>query len=356
MELRQLRYFVAVAEELHFGRAAKRLHMAQSPLSRQIQGLERELRTRLLHRTTRSVSLTPAGAELLERGRSLLARADETVQVVRGLDGAARPLLRLGFTACAANAALGPVLRIVRSVTGELAADLRTDMLTPRQVEAVVRGDIDLGFVVRPLTPLPADLHAYTLLAEPLALVAPDGHRLTDVPEVPLTDLADIGLVGFPTSSGSATRGLLNLMCAEQGFEPRIVHAARDTSSVLGLVAAGVGCAVLPLSVRDGAAAGVSVRPLANAVTAEIAMIWRRSETRRPVLAVVDAVSRDFEPQRAGGPPVSPVAEPVARRAPVAPVAEPVWGHRAQLIPPAVSMRRTRGDLAPANAAPTTRR
>ncbi|MFC4946599.1 LysR family substrate-binding domain-containing protein [Pseudonocardia sp. GCM10023141] len=265
--------------------------------------------------------------------------------------------MRLGFTACAANAVLSPVLRVVRSVTGELSADLRTDMLTPSQVDAVVRGDIDLGFVVRPLTRLPEELHVRTLLTEPLAVVVPNGHRLLEVPEVGLADLEDTDLVGFPTSSGSAMRELLNRVCAEQGFEPRVVHAARDTGAILGLVAAGVGCAVLPLSVREGGAAGVVVRPLAGALRVEIAMIWRCTETRRPVLAVVDSVGRGLAPECAGQA-ARRVAGPVPGGRAV--VVEPRWrANRATVIPPAapvLSMRRTRGDVVSASSAPTIRK
>ncbi|TCK27594.1 LysR substrate-binding domain-containing protein [Pseudonocardia endophytica] len=309
MELRHLRYFVAVAEELHFGRAAEKLHMAQSPLSRQIQGLERELRTPLLRRTTRQVSLTAAGAELLERGRKLLAHADEVVEVVRDVGRDASPV-RIGFTACAANAVLGQVVQIARDAMGDLSADVRTDLLTPTQLHAVSGGSIDIGFVVMPSTPVPEELGIASVRIERLAVVLPDGHRLADVKQVNLIDLADEELVMFARSTGSVVRAVLDQACARAGFTPQVVHQARDTGTVLGLVAAGLGCTVLPLSVREGAASGVLVRPLADPIEIEIGMVWRREETRRDVARVVAALRRDVasagdgqSPPAAGGTP-----------------------------------------------------
>ncbi len=283
-----------VAEELHFGRAAERLHVAQSPLSRQIQGLERDLSTVLLRRTTRSVSLTPAGSELLARGRRILQQVDETVQHVRDLDQGIAPV-RMGFTACSANALLGRVLHVVQAETGELPVDLRTDLLTPTQLGGLVEDRIDIGFMVRPISPLPPGLRWLTLVVEPLSVVLPDAHPLVACEAVPLADMADDGFVAFSRASGSAVRRLFDSACRGAGFRPWIVHEARETATLLGLVAAGVGSVVLPLAVRAGVAAGATVRPLLDGPAAEIAMVWRAAESRLIVRDVIDAVVREFE-------------------------------------------------------------
>jgi DNA-binding transcriptional LysR family regulator len=295
VELRQLRYFIAVAEELHFGRAAARLHMAQSPLSRQIKGLERELRAELLRRTTRSVALTPAGEMLLVRGRRLLEQADQTVRSVREVDRDGSPV-RMAFTACAANALLGKVLEAVRRETGGLPVDVRTDVLTPAQVDAIAGDRVDLGFVVRSTVPEPDALAVRTLQVDPLALVAPRTHPLVGRERVGLCDVAAEDFVAFARDSGSAVRAAFERACREAGFRPRIVHEARDTGTLLGLVAAGVGCAVLPWSIRDGAAAGIAVLPLSGAGLVELAMVWRCQEPRRRVRDVVAAVLAHLGP------------------------------------------------------------
>ncbi|MGD9526909.1 LysR substrate-binding domain-containing protein [Pseudonocardia sp.] len=343
MELRRLRYFVTVAEELHFGRAAERLHMAQSPLSRQIQHLERELRTPLFRRTTRSVHLTPAGVELLDRARRLLAEAEDTVRAVRDADRDAAPV-RLGFTPSAANAVLHTVLRSVRRETGRLPVDVRSDQLTPAQLGAITGGLIDVAFVVRPRAPFPDGLEVRVVRTEPLAVVLPDGHRLADAESVRLADLADEDVVAFSAAAGSALRALLDASCLARGFRPRVVHEARSTATLLGLVAAGVGCTVLPLAAREGAAAGVTVRPFADGIDVEIAMVWRRGEPRRNVLTVVEAVLRGIATDGAADT-VTDTDDPLSPR-------ERPWPGPIRM---AAVPGRTRAGLAPASAHPMPR-
>ncbi|MFC5993850.1 LysR family substrate-binding domain-containing protein [Pseudonocardia hispaniensis] len=196
---------------------------------------------------------------------------------------------------------LGRVLRLVRLATGRLPLDLRSDLLTPTQLDGIVDGRIDIGFMVRPDCPPPAELVMHTLLVESLAVVLPDGHPLAGYDAVPLAEMANDDFVSFPADSGSAVRWLFENACRTEGFQPRIVHEARDTGTLLGLVAAGLGSAVFPLSVRDGAAAGVTVRPLAEHPPVEIVMVWRRTEQRRLVREVVDTINHDFgSPQRPG--------------------------------------------------------
>lgn len=290
MELRQLRYFVAVAEELHFGRAAARLHMAQSPLSRQIQGLERDLRTVLLRRTTRSVTLTPAGAELLARGRRILQEVDDATRLVRELDSAPA---RLGFTTCSASALLHRVVRVVQQATGGRPMDLRGDLPTCVQVDGLLAGELDVGFGVLSETPLPTELAQARIATEPLAVVLPRAHRLADRALVTMTELADEPFVAFRRDGSSAERQLFDDACLAAGIRPVVVHEARETATLLGLVAAGLGAAVLPLS-GEAAGTGVVTRPLATDVAAHLVMMWRRSERRRLVRAVVDAVAREL--------------------------------------------------------------
>ncbi len=275
MELRHLRYFVAVAEELHFTRAARRLNIAQPPLSQQIRALEAELGVRLFDRTRRSVALTDAGAALLARARTLLATTlalpAELQRVARGEVGE----LRIGFTSTL------PLTHVLRDVVAdhrrshpEVSLHLR-ELHAMLQFEALRRGELDVG-LVRYNERAPEGIRLDLLRRDPLRLVVPASHRFARRKSVVIADCRDEAFIGFPGSAGTGTGPLLKRLCAEAGFEPRIAQEAREATTQIGLVAAGLGIAVLPAPLEAVRIDGVRYVPLAG----EGAMLVMSTATR----------------------------------------------------------------------------
>ena len=249
MELRHLRYFVAVAEELHFTRAAQRLHIAQPPLSQQIRALEAELGAALFVRTRRSVALTDAGRALLVKAHEMLAAAqalpDEMQRIARGEVGQ----LRIGFSSTL------PLTRLLRDVVAahrrthpDVALQLR-EMHTTLQFDALRRGEMDVG-LVRYNERAADGIRLEVLRRDPLRLVVPVGHRFARRRSVAIVECRDEAFIGFPGSAGTGSAPVLKRLCAQAGFEPRIAQEAREATTQVGLVAAGLGIAVLPAPVE----------------------------------------------------------------------------------------------------------
>ena len=245
MELRHLRYFVAVAEELHFTRAALRLNIAQPPLSQQIRALEGELGVQLFLRTRRSVALTDAGHALLVRAREMLAATrslpGELQRVARGEVG----LLRIGFSSTL------PLTKLLRDVVADhrrthpdVALNLR-EMHSQQQFDGLLRGELDVG-LVRYNESAPEGIRLVVLRRDPLRLVVPARHRFARRKSVAIAECRDEPFIGFPGDAGTGTGPLLKRLCAQAGFEPRIAQEAREATTQIGLVAAGLGIAVLP--------------------------------------------------------------------------------------------------------------
>jgi DNA-binding transcriptional LysR family regulator len=245
MELRHLRYFVAVAEELHFTRAALRLNIAQPPLSQQIRALEEQLGVQLFLRTRRSVALTDAGQALLVRAREMLAAAQslpgELQRVARGEVG----LLRIGFSSTL------PLTKVLRDVVADhrrthpdVALNLR-EMHSQQQFDGLLRGELDVG-LVRYNESAPEGIRLVVLRRDPLRLVVPASHRFARRKSVAIAECRDEPFIGFPGDAGTGTGPLLKRLCAQAGFEPRIAQEAREATTQIGLVAAGLGIAVLP--------------------------------------------------------------------------------------------------------------
>jgi DNA-binding transcriptional LysR family regulator len=301
MELRHLRYFVAVAEELHFTRAALRLNMAQPPLSQQIRALEQELGVQLFVRTRRSVALTDAGHALLERSREMLATAQalplQLQRVARGEVG----LLRIGFSSTL------PLTKVLRDVVAEhrrshpdVALNLR-EMHTQLQFDSLARGELDVG-LVRYNERAPEGIRLRLLRRDPLRLVVPAGHRFARRKSVAIADCRDEAFIGFPGDAGTGTGPLLKRLAAQAGFEPRIAQEAREATTQIGLVAAGLGIAVLPAPLEAVRIEGVHYVPLEGEGAMLVMSVATRSdEASERVLSFVRRVAALAKDTREAG-------------------------------------------------------
>jgi DNA-binding transcriptional LysR family regulator len=282
VELRQLRAFAAVAEELHFGRAAARLHMAQPPLSQQIKHLESDLGVPLLERTTRRVRLTNAGAVFLEHARRVLAEADRARESVLLTEVGERGEIRIGLTGVTTWRLLPRMTRAYRARYPLVRLELHPTVFSGAQLGALLDGAIDVGFL---RAPVPPPLASRVLLDEPLVAVLPEGHRLANRPSVRLADLAEEKFVCYPAGQGSSLRDIAMRACTSVGFWPRVVQEAPDTYTVVALVGAAVGVALLPASAEKLQLDGVVFRPATGAdLQAPITLAWRSADPS-PVLA-----------------------------------------------------------------------
>ncbi|MCB1889518.1 MAG: LysR family transcriptional regulator [Rhodocyclaceae bacterium] len=246
MELRHLRYFVAVAEELNFRRAAERLHIGQPPLSIQIRALEEEVGAVLLERTKRKVSLTEPGQRFLLRAREILAAArdatDEARRAARGELG----VLRVGFTSSLPYASTLPdLLHAYRGRYPEVELQLK-EMFTVDQLTAIANGSLDVGLVRYVGGELPAGVLVREIGSDPLCLFLNADHPLAGRSSVGFTELAGEGFISFPVGVGTGLPDILRGLCRRAGFEPRIVQTAREATTQVALAGAGLGIALLP--------------------------------------------------------------------------------------------------------------
>lgn len=275
MELRHLRYFVAVADTCHFGQAAERLEMAQPPLSQQIRQLEAELGAELFARTTRSVTLTPAGEAFLPDAQRILHSVEEAARRVRGFADGKAGTLRIGLTGTASYAQLPILARLVKEQLPDVELDIRTELLTPAIEMALASGALDVGVLRPPVRD--GSLDVRTMAHEQFVVALPDGHRLATADVLTIGELRGEGFVMYPASSRSVVHDAVVRACRAAGYYPRVAHESSKTSTQLSLVAAGLGVAVLPESVRGIALAGVQYRAVTGADDVELALAWRRS-------------------------------------------------------------------------------
>jgi DNA-binding transcriptional LysR family regulator len=263
MELRHLRYFRAVAEELHFGKAAERLHIAQPPLSQQIRQLERELDVELLTRSTRKVELTPAGAAYLKRARAVLDAVDDAGHQARRIAHGIEGHLTIGCVGSATYSVLPRLVRALRDELPHVSIGIRGEMLAPAQIDALLVGDIDIALLRPPIEH--DDIRSEVLRHDRLIVALPAGHRLAVRDQLQLADLRGEDFITHAGHGQSVMGGVLAAICADAGFAPRILHEVTETSTLVTLVAAGLGVAVVPAPTADLDVVGVTYRPLGPA-------------------------------------------------------------------------------------------
>jgi DNA-binding transcriptional LysR family regulator len=283
MELRHLRYFVAVAEELHFGRAAERLMIAQPPLSQQIQRLEREIGVRLLNRTKRRVELTEAGRLFLDEARRALDHAARGALVAQRAARGEVGRLRIGFVGSASYSILPAVLRGFRQQHPGVELSLQ-ELTTSQQLDALIDRRIDVAFVRRP--PQRAGITARVLIEEDFMVALPRTHALGSRSRIALAELANDRFIVFPRVLAAGLYDCVVSACQAAGFSPQIVQETTQTPVMIGLVAAGLGVALVPASVRifkwDNVAY-IALRP--PRPTTNIVLAWRSTEESQAVQA-----------------------------------------------------------------------
>ncbi|ANE45841.1 hypothetical protein SY83_05460 [Paenibacillus swuensis] len=283
MELQQLRCFAAVASELHFVRAAEKMHMAQQAISFQVKQLEKELGVQLFHRTTRKVTLTMAGEALLEEVAQIFAHLDRAVEEVRRADRGERGRLVVGFVHTMSYNILPDVVKRFRDMHPDVKVVLIES--TPSELEQkLLAGEVDVALNVKALgqNGLPA-YEWKTLSIERMTVAVPKSHRLAGEEGVKLTDLSD---ELFILINGNALmQNCFHYVCREAGFSPRIFQEAANDQSAIGLVAAGMGISLVFGCLNKLYENQVVYLPLIDpGFDFEFAVYWRRNHS----LALVD--------------------------------------------------------------------
>lgn len=278
MELRHLRYFTAVAEELHFTRAAARLGIGQPPLSQQIQQLEREIGTPLFLRLPRGIALTEAGAQFLEDARAILAGADRAVDTARRLGRGERGAITVGFTASAVfHPYLPRAIRAYRDRYPGVRITL-TESTSVSLLRSLRAGEVDVAFVRPPYVADP-EFESERVLNEPMLVALPPNHRLVRKRAIPMAALADEDFVLYPRPIGASLYDAIQSACQRAGFTPRVIQEAPQMASIVSLVAAGVGISVVPAAMRHMGAQGIEYRPIkGDAPHALLDMAYRRHD------------------------------------------------------------------------------
>ena len=259
MELRQLRYFVAVAEERHFGRAAKRLRLSQPPLSAQIKGLEEELGVKLFQRSTRQVALTDAGRTFLERAEGILEAVEEAKEAAKGADEGVRGRLEIGFISSATLGLLPPAIRLFRERFGGVEIELR-ELTSAQQIDALYAGEIRVGLVRLPLRA--PGLRFEPLQEESFLVALPSGHPLEALESVPLEAMVDQPLIFFTRQLMPSLHAQIVELFQRVGAFPNVVQHAVHLQTIVGLVASDVGLAILPEPAKRLSREGVVYRAL----------------------------------------------------------------------------------------------
>jgi len=280
MDLRHLRYFVAVAEELHFGRAAARVHIAQPPLSRQIRSLEDELGFRLFDRNRNGVALTAAGKVLLADVRALFESLEHTLTRARQAARGELGTLRIGYVGSAVYTGLPDIVRAFRTRVPGVVVSIR-QMSPTEQVAALLDARVDLGFARGPVHE--PSLRARTVFEEELVAALPLGHPLTTRKLIALPKLANEPFLIASRARGPGFHDHILTVCRKSGFTPRIIQEGSHLD-ILSLVAAGMGVALVPASLREIRERDVEYRPLKEHPKTQLLALTRTASSS-PVLA-----------------------------------------------------------------------
>ena len=293
MDLRHLRYFLAVADQLSFSRAAQRLNIAQPPLSQQIQRLERELGVILFTRTHRRVELTSAGRAILDCARRAVAQADQVTQLARQVAHGEAGVLRLGFSSAALYTHLPAILpAILRAFRGRYPQVILNlfERSSEQQVAMLADGALDAAVVRLPIENAPRPLAVKSLLREPLVLAIPRRHQLANRARVPIRALNSEPLIIFPRHVAPGLYDQIAGLCRDAGFAPNVAQEAAEIATMVSLVSVGLGAAIVPNSVRNLQRAMVRYRELVPTAMTELAFAYEADNSSAVLRSFVDTV------------------------------------------------------------------
>jgi DNA-binding transcriptional LysR family regulator len=295
VENSQLRAFLAVAEELHFGRAAERLHIAQPPLSRTIQQLERQLGTRLFDRSTRSVRLTTAGQALVEPAKSVLDAIRRAESAVQSADLGESGMVRLAFAGVSTYHLVAEWARLVRQFRPGIHLELSSQNFAQQGMRKLLDNDADIALGRWDL--IPAGISSRIAIRDTLVLAVPDTHRLAQTDGVSFANLADEEFISLPAYDGAVLPDRLRRLSHAAGHAAKVVQVAPDTQSALALVSAEVGCHLTLSSVAENAAQKhVEFVPVTDeTMDVNLRLAWRQQD-ESPALGSVLALAGELIP------------------------------------------------------------
>ncbi|HBH55703.1 MAG TPA: LysR family transcriptional regulator [Kocuria sp.] len=287
MEVHEAKAFLAVAEELHFGRAAATLRIAQPPLSRLIKSIEKSLGAQLFERSTRQVSLTPAGAALVEPARELVAASEQARTAVAKSMTGETGRVRLGFAGASINRKVGELARHVRTHRPGVHLELHGSQFSHTAMQKVLDGSLDVA--IGRWDFIPSELRSSVIGHEEVMVVLPSNHPLAEAPRVEMSQLAEESWVILPAGPGAALQNRLTSLATAAGFVPRVAQVAPDSWTLVVLVAAQIGCALSLDTVRDNVSSdGVVFRPLAQPQRPlDVQLVWRAADLNPALRAVV---------------------------------------------------------------------
>lgn len=278
MELRHLRYFITVAEELHFSRAAERLQIAQPPLSQQIRALEEELGVQLFTRTKRRVQLTDAGEVFLQEAQLVLTQVEQAIRAAQRASRGEIGRLRVGVNSSATHSFLPEILRVFRQRFPCVELVLH-ELASYQQVQGIGNNRIDVGFLWLPNVN-DSNLSFMPIWKEPLIVALPETHPLANLSEIPLKALVSEPFVLPPRQLGPGFYSQIINLCQQAGFNPKVAQEALLMQTIVSLVAGGVGVALVPASLQSLQRVGVVYKALAGQkLELEMAVVWREDNS-----------------------------------------------------------------------------
>jgi len=290
MDVEQLRSFLAVADELHFGRAAERLHVAQPPLSRTIKQLERELGTRLFDRNTRSVRLTSSGQALMDPAQEVLDALRRAETAVRSADHGEVGTVRIAFAGVSTHRLVARLARVVRSQRPGIQLELSSQNFAQPAMKRLLAGETDLALGRWDV--VPAEIAAQVVMPDSLVLAVPDTHPLAGARRLSIGQLASEGFVSLPPHEGSVLPDRLRRLAHANGFVADVVQVAPDTQTALALVSAEVGChltlASVAENVTDPHVVFIPLNESTPSLDVHLRAAWRRADQNPALRAVLD--------------------------------------------------------------------
>jgi DNA-binding transcriptional LysR family regulator len=291
MELRHLRYFMAVATELHFGRAAEKLHIAQPPLSKQIQDLEAELGFELFTRTKRSVTLTPAGQAFLVEVTQIFQQLNKAIEIGRKTSRGELGQISIGFVGSATYNILPVILQQFRDKYPHVQIELH-ELTTDRQLIWLRDGRIDIGLIRPPI--IDVDFGSQIIFQESLVVALPSNHHLAQLKTIQLSALATEPFILFPRQLAPGLYDPIIAICQAAGFSPQVVQECIQMQTIVSLVSANMGVSILPESIQEAQRQGVVYRPLAASLGIEklatIAIVWRLNDDSPTIQRLLEIV------------------------------------------------------------------